>query len=197
MHVLESVAPSAVEYLPAAHKVHVPKSAVTAYLPATHVAQVLNAGLTEYLPAAHNVHTGNPEAEVYLPAAHKVQLALPAPEYMPGGHMLTAVAPPVAATTPLTAPPPVTQVAPPSPDWNRDAPAPATNLLKSGETAMPSQYLIPARTLHVAPLFMEKYMLPLETVAASLMKSGEEVIPRHSLLPMVDAAKVTPLSIDM
>jgi hypothetical protein len=63
------------------------------------------------------MHAVDPEAVAYLPTTHNVQLALPAPEYMPGGHMLTAVAPPVAATTPLTAPPLVTQVTPPSPDW--------------------------------------------------------------------------------
>ncbi len=70
----------------------------------------------EYLPAAHNEQALDPEAVAYLPAAHNVQLALPASEYMPSGHKLTAVAPPVTATTPLTAPFEV-QDAPPSPDW--------------------------------------------------------------------------------
>ncbi len=69
-----------------------------------------------YLPAAHNEHAVDAEALAYLPAAHNVQLEAPVPEYMPGGHMLTAEAPPVAATTPLTVPF-ATQVTPPSPDW--------------------------------------------------------------------------------
>ncbi len=59
--------------------------------------------LGDAYPALHVKHAVDPEAMAYLPAAHNVQLALPASEYMPGGHMLTAVAPPVAATAPLMA----------------------------------------------------------------------------------------------
>ena len=73
------------------------------------------------MPASHNEHAVDPEAVAYLPAAHNVQLALPASEYMPGGQMLLAVAPPVAAATPLTALF-VAQVAPPPPDWEVDPP---------------------------------------------------------------------------
>ncbi len=88
------------------------------------------------------MHTVDPEAVVYLPAAHNVQLALPNSEYMPGGHMLTAVAPLVVATTPLRAAF-VTQVTPESADWCMDPPAlvaTAASLLKSGEAVMPCQY---------------------------------------------------------
>jgi hypothetical protein len=135
----------------------------------------------EYLPASHSVHAVDPEAVAYLPAAHNVQLALPNSEYMPGGHMRTAVAPPVTATTPLRAAF-VTQVTPESADWYMDPPVlnvPAASLLKSGEAVMPNQYLLPApaRLFHVTPLLVETYMLPLSRVAASLVKSGVEVIP--------------------
>jgi hypothetical protein len=38
----------------------------------------------------------------------------------------------------------------------------AANLLKSGEVVMPAQFALiaPAKLLHVAPLSVEKYMLP-------------------------------------
>ncbi len=116
--------------------------------------------------------------------------------------MLAAVAPPVAATTPLTAPPLVTQVTPPSPDWYMDPPllVTAANLLKSGEAVMLVQYVLPApaRLFHVTPLSVERYMLPLLTVAASLVKSGLEVIPYQFLLPAaVMAVHVALLSLDM
>ena len=155
--------------------------------------------IAEYLPAAHNVHAVDPEAVAYLPAAHNVQLALPASEYMPGGHILTAVAPPVAATTPLRAPPLVTQVTPPSPDWYMDpivSSTPTKNLLKSGEAAMPCQYWLPApaRMFQVTPLSVERYMPSPLAAAASLVKSGEEVIPHQLLLPAaVIFDHVTPL----
>jgi hypothetical protein len=157
----------------------------------------------EYLPAAHNVHAVDPEAVAYLPAGHNVQLALPASEYMPGGHLLAAVAPLVAATTPLRASPLATQVSPPSPDWKMDPPVvdvAAANLLKSGDAVMPCQFRIPSTAIlfHVTPLSMDRYMLPLSTGAASLVKSGVEVIPRQLLLSApIMAVHVTPLSLDM
>jgi hypothetical protein len=120
---------------------------------------------TEYLPASHNVHAVDSDAAAYLPAAHNVQLALPASEYMPGGHLLMAVAPPVAATTPPTAPPLATQVTPPSLDRYMYPPlfVLAANLLKSGEAVRPTQYRLPApaRLFHVAPLSVDMYRLPL------------------------------------
>jgi hypothetical protein len=118
--------------------------------------------------------------------------------------MLTAEAPPVAATTPLMAPPLVTQVTPESPDWyivpTIFVLATAANLLKSGEAVMPYQAPVPApaRLFHVTPLSVDTYMLPLLTAAASLVKSGVEVIPHQLLLPaLVMAVHVTPLSLDL
>ena len=103
---------------------------------------------------------------------------------MPGGHVLTAVAPPVAATTPLT-PPFDVQDTPPSPDWTMEPTAPseadATSLVKSGDTVIPSQYPVPApvRALQVEPLFVDAKILLLNAVAASLVKSGVDAIPSH------------------
>ncbi len=112
--------------------------------------------LGDTYPALQVKHSVDPEAAAYLPAAHSVQLALPAAEYMPGGHMVLAVAPPVAATTPLMAP--EAQVIPPLLVWKimmgPELLAAAAILLKSGETATPAQFRLPGtvvRLFHVPP----------------------------------------------
>ena len=99
--------------------------------------------------AAENLPTGHmqgeqavaPDAVAYVPAAHNVHPVLLAEEYMPGGHSLTLVAPPVAATAPATAPLEV-QVAPESPDWKMEPNilVLAANLLKSGDAKTPIQF---------------------------------------------------------
>ena len=71
---------------------------------------------------------------------------------------------------------------------------------KSGEQAIPHQFLTPAlvQADQLVPPFTEKYMLLPHTVAASLAKSGVEVIETQFLLPaLVLAVHVTPLSVDM
>jgi hypothetical protein len=69
---------------------------------------------------------------------------------------------------------------------------------KSGEHAIPVQAVTPAQADQLAPPSTEKYILPLGTVAASLVKSGVEAIPPQFLLPApAMAVHVTPLSLDL
>ena len=73
----------AVEYLPAAHAVHVVAPVVLPVFviePAAHAMHVATFDAVEYLPAAHPVHAmapANAPALVIDPAAHAVQYDLP------------------------------------------------------------------------------------------------------------------------
>jgi hypothetical protein len=119
--------------------------------------------LGEAYPALHAKHAVAPETVEYMPAAHNVQLALPAWEYMPGGHRSTVDTPLEVVSTPPM-PPLEVQVTPASADWNMvsDVVVAAANFLKSGEAVTHNQGCdpAPARVVHVTPLSVDIITLP-------------------------------------
>ena len=71
---------------------------------------------------------------------------------------------------------------------------------KSGEHVIPHQLRLPAlvQAAHPLPPSTEKYILPDQTAAASLLKSGVAVIKRHCLVPALAlAVHEAPLSLDI
>ena len=114
-----------------------------------------------------------------MPAAHNVHPELPASEYMPRGHSVAAVAPPVAARAPLTEVD--DHVAPASLEWYISPPVTtADSRVKSPDAATPLQpQLVPAPPpsgFQFAPASTDLYNAPLPE-AIILVKSADVATP--------------------